>query len=112
MKNGIKIINWNICFNGEALRKVDFLKEIVSEDLPVIIVLEEVTLDSYEVIKVSFDNFNMQYSLNFRPKGKHEGKNRELGIGILYSNHFKHIHSKVIEITIYRENTSYYFNIR
>ena len=98
-------IDWNIYLNGEVLRKVDFLNEIINDDLPTIIVLEEVTLDSYEVIKVTFDSFNIQYSLNFRPKGKHEGKNRELGICILYSNHFKHSESKVIGRLPFPERT-------
>lgn len=60
-------------------------------------------MDSYEVIKVSFDSFNIQYSLNFRPKGKHEGRNRELGICILYSNYLRHSESKVIGRLLFPE---------
>lgn len=79
----MKIIDWNISYNGAPGPKVNLLKETVGDD-NFIIILQEVTPAQYEVIKESFGN--ICYSLDYRKPGKYDTKQRELGVAIACSD--------------------------
>ena len=79
----IRIINWNICCQGQAKQKIALIKKYINEakesERPCIVALQEVTGDAYKDI-ISESIFHKHcYSLNYRKPGFLEGKSRELG---------------------------------
>ena len=81
----MKIINWNISWQNPIDKKIAYLKSLLSED-SFIIILQEVKLHSFNVLKQAFNSIaNIEYSLDFRIPGKYDTDSRKLGIAILFS---------------------------
>jgi hypothetical protein len=82
----IQVIQWNVSSSCNPVSIASFLQSHFLPNIPIIVCLQEVTLKIHQVIssqlRPSFDI----YSLNLRPQGKREGRNRSLGIDILGFN--------------------------
>lgn len=101
----MKIISWNISYFNDYSSKFEFLKSLVT-DPSMIIVLQEVTQKVYEQLVIDFnENFNIEYSLNYRKASKFDTNARKLGIAILVSKDFKINNVQVLERTLFPERT-------
>jgi endonuclease/exonuclease/phosphatase family metal-dependent hydrolase len=83
----IRVIDWNISYQGSANSKVELLKVIINElkgKYPCVVALQEVTENTYSLIETAGLFNRHAYSLYYRKPGKFEGNNRGLGclIGI------------------------------
>jgi len=78
----LRIIDWNISYQGFIGPKFAYLSTVVGEvagRMPCVISLQEVKDNDLTYLK-ELDLFNsLTYSLNFRKPGMFEGKNRSLG---------------------------------
>ncbi len=100
----MKIIDWNISYLGKANAKFDFLKKTICND-SAIIILQEVTKSSYEILKNVFENFNIEYSLEYRPPSKFDTKSRGLGVAIITTKDIEIISAKVLERCLFPDRT-------
>ena len=92
MVGNIRIINWNICYQGQAKQKIILIKKYINEakqiGKPFIVALQEVTSDAYKDIINEGIFHDSCYSLNYRKPGPLEGKSRRLGCFIGCSDDF------------------------
>lgn len=100
----MKIINWNISYAGNSNKKFEYLKEIINNDTTIVI-LQEVTKNAYEVLKDFFDDYNIEYSLNYRNPSKFDTKSRGLGIVVMTTKNIEIINAKVIDRCLLPERT-------
>ncbi len=90
----LRFIQWNIKHNSNPESIADFILENLSD--VTIVHLQEVTVTHYKIIQSKLGSLNSAHSLTLRPKGRFEGKNRELGVatfifgGILLSSDLLH----------------------
>lgn len=82
----MKIIDWNICYQGTPELKINFLKSVIGAD-SFIAILQEVTPSQYELFKSNFNN--IRYSLDYRKPGSFDTRQRKLGITIICSDDIK-----------------------
>lgn len=82
----MKIIDWNICYQGTPELKINFLKSVIGAD-SFIAILQEVTPSQYELFKSDFKN--IRYSLDYRKPGSFDTRQRKLGIAIICSDDIK-----------------------
>ena len=82
----MKIIDWNICYQGTPELKINFLKSVIGAD-SFIAILQEVTPSQYELFKSNFKN--IRYSLDYRKPGSFDTRQRKLGIAIICSDDIK-----------------------
>lgn len=100
----IRIIQWNVSSSCNPVSISSFLQSHLINDTPTIICLQEVTPNIHQVISSHLSpSFNI-YSLNLRPKGKREGRNRSLGIEILGFN-LAFEYSDLIHRSVFPERT-------
>lgn len=100
----MKIIDWNISYNGNFEDKFNYLKEVI-ESHKSIVILQEVTEDAYLLLKEKFSEFKIEYSLNYRIPSKFDTKSRKLGIVIMVSKEIDVINTKVIDRCLLPERT-------
>ena len=101
MRRMLRIINWNISFQGDTKQKLVLLKAVINEvdgpDTDFIIALQEVTEKAYSVI-IEEGIFHYHcYSLNYRSPGPLEGRSRGLGCLIACSGNLQINESSLIE---------------
>jgi len=102
----IRIIHWNISYNGDIDNKIIFLKKHI--DSNTIICLQEVQKSIYEKLQTELKPDFNTFSLEQRPPGKYEGKNRRLGVCIMtYS--YKLLEFKLANRSIFPERTNYIY---
>ncbi len=78
----MRIIDWNICCQGNISKKTEFLKSLLADNS--CIFLQEVKPHSYDYIKETLGNdYNIIYSLNHRKPSKYDSDARKLGVAIL-----------------------------
>ncbi len=100
----LRIINWNISYQGNTSNKIDLLQSIINQvNYPSIIALEEVTKSAYEAICEAQIFQDHVYSLNLRPQGKFEGRNRGLGCFIGATGGIAITDSSLIDIAPFPE---------
>lgn len=83
----IQIIQWNISYTSkpEIIAK-QLQRYLNNKEIPTIMCLQEVSEKSYKtLINILSPSFNC-FSLNLRPRGKNEGRNRALGVATLGFN--------------------------
>ena len=75
---GIRIIQWNIKHNSDS----DYIAKFLVKQIQgiTIVQLQEVTVGHYQLIHSVLKPSASVHSLSMRPRGKFEGKNRELGV--------------------------------
>jgi len=101
----LRIIDWNISYTGKANEKLEFLNEIMG-DGDCIVMLQEVTLDTYEIIREYFgQRLNMEYSLDYRPPGKFDTKSRKLGVAICSTPGMEIVSADVIKRSLFPDRT-------
>jgi len=97
----IRIINWNICCQGQAKQKIALIKKYINDakeiELPCIVALQEVTNGVYLDINSENIFHDSCYSLNYRKPGSLEGKSRGLGCFIGCSDDLTINESDLIE---------------
>ncbi len=100
----MKVIDWNISYMGIVDKKIEYLMRIINNE-STIIILQEVTENTYKFLKDIFKNYNIEYSLNYRVPSKYDTKSRKLGIVIMTSKDIKIINARVIDRCIFPERT-------
>jgi len=97
----IRIINWNICCQGQTKQKVALIKKYIKEtkekEVPYVVALQEVTSGAYLDIISENIFHDYCYSLNYRKPGSLEGKSRGLGCFIGCSDDLTINESDLIE---------------
>ena len=74
----LRFIQWNIKHNSDPVLIVKFIQQHVEEFC--LVQLQEVTTSHFRTIANLLEAQSSAHSLTLRPKGKFEGKNRELGV--------------------------------
>ena len=101
----MKIIDWNLSWLYDSNKKIDFLLN-ETKNHSFIIILQEVTLSSYEAIYKAFaKDSNIEYSLNYRIPGKFDTNSRKLGIAIITSRNFIVKNAQVLGRSIMPDRT-------
>lgn len=104
----LRVISWNLSFKGNIETKIKYLESVIKEtDAPVCIALQEVQEKDYHYLN-NEDMFKQKsFSLNFRKRGKYEGKNRELGCFIATVGPLQLNSSSLIDRVPFPERTLY-----
>ena len=76
----LRFIQWNIKHNSDPVLIAKFILQYKEELC--IVQLQEVTTSHFRTIAKILDAQSSAHSLTLRPRGKFEGKNRELGVAI------------------------------
>lgn len=98
----LKVIDWNISYQNNAIEKINLLKSIVQGD-SFIIVLQEVTPSQFDEVKEAFPN--IRYSLDYRKPGKYDTRQRKLGVAIIASDDIVINDARVLERCILPDRT-------
>lgn len=102
----MRIIDWNISYAGDTERKIEYLKEHLTEATCVI--LQEVKPHAYEYIKATLaDQYEMFYSLEYRKPSKFDSDARRLGVLVLVSKGIEIVEAGVIERSPFPDRTVY-----
>ena len=97
----IRVINWNICCQGQVKKKIALTKKYINEakeaEKPCIVALQEVTNGAYLDIISENILHDSSYSLDYRKPGPLEGRSRELGCFIGCSEGLNIIQAGLLE---------------
>ena len=74
----LDIIQWNISYNSKVDKVSSYLKSQISDNC--VVCLQEVLESSKQKILNHLHPTDYRYSLDIRPPGKFDGKNRKLGL--------------------------------
>ena len=103
----MRIIHWNISYNCQKEKVAGFIREQIS-DGDTIVCLQEVTESSFESIRGNLGcDCDYVYSLNHRRPGKHDGKNRHLGVMIICPKPMCIVDYGVVDRAIFPDRTAY-----
>ncbi len=98
----LHIIQWNISFKSNIVFIIDYLKSKLEKNM--IINLQEVSMKRNEEIVSQLKPQSHSYSIDKRPVGKNEGKERGLGVGIyVFGGDIKS--DNLIERSVFPERT-------
>ena len=90
---------------GKEEGRINYLKSLLENNMPTVVILLEIKPDVFVKIKESFPGFNVAYSLDIRRPGTHEGGNRQLGVMVLASSHFQIEKKEVLDRNIFPERS-------
>ena len=101
----LQVINWNISYMGNIDTKLAFLESVVGlEDC--VIILQEVTSKMNNSIRNRFgDNWDIEYSIDYRPAGKFDTKARKLGVVICITANIKIVSADVLNRSPFPDRT-------
>lgn len=100
-------LNWNMGWSATISDAITAIKSIVAND-SFVITLQEIGYDKAQALIEAFENIaNIEHSLTYRPRGKREPRNRELGIMILVSKDIELVNAKVWNNALLPERTLY-----
>ncbi len=102
----IRVINWNVSYQGSASSKVELLLKIISETIeghPCLVALQEVTKSDYLELADAGLFSRHAYSLSYRKTGKFESNNRGLGCLIGVSGDIEIINSSLMDRALFPE---------
>lgn len=104
----IRIVDWNVSYQGNSKAKIGLLKKITNElgeGYPCIIAMQEVTESIHFDITRDDIFSNYAYSLNLRSPGQYEERNRSLGCLVACTGGIKIIDSSLIDRAPFPERT-------
>ncbi len=102
----IRVISWNISYQGSASSKVELLLAIISEvkeGYPCLVALQEVTESAYLEIADTGLFSSHFYSLNYRKPGEYESKNRGLGCLVGVSGEIDIMNASILDRALFPE---------
>ncbi len=79
----MRVIQWNISVRSDQEKIASYLKELILDDVPTVVCLQEVLQSTYRFLTDWLRPHCSTLSLDFRPPGRNEGKNRRMGIAML-----------------------------
>ena len=99
----IRIVQWNISNKSKTEKITEYLKSTITET-PSVLCLSEVTPSAFPLLKDALSPTNLSYSLDYRPPGGNEGRNRTLGI-LICTFGADITSSKLLDRTVFPERT-------
>lgn len=101
----MRVIDWNMGWGASIDKAIEGIKNILSED-SFIFTLQEIGESKSRALYNEFGNLcNIEYSMKYRPRGKREPRNRELGIMIITSKDIEIIDAEVLGNALLPERT-------
>lgn len=102
----VRILNWNISYQGKIENKIDFINQYMQENTCVM--LQEVKPHAFEYIKNYFgEKYNFMYSLDYRKPSKFDSEARKLGVLIILDKKIDILDCGVIERSPFPDRTIY-----
>lgn len=79
----IRVIQWNISTGSQSSSVVAFLQERLAADRPTVVCLNEVLQSAFAALRDELEPAASVFSLELREPGRHEGRNRRMGVAVL-----------------------------
>ncbi len=79
----MRVIQWNISVRSDQEKIASYLEELIFEGVPTFVCLQEVLQSTYRFVTDRLRPDCSTFSLDSRPPGRNEGKNRRMGLAIL-----------------------------
>ncbi len=108
----LQVIQWNISSRSDPNEIARYLTGCIRDDMPCIICLQEVIESSFQVLRNILAADSVLYSLHLRPRGKHEGRNRALGVAVFGFN-LTTVSCSLVDRSVFPERTldvTFYLN--
>lgn len=79
----IRVVQWNISTGAKSSLVAAFLQEHLAADRPTVVCLNEVLESAFAALRDELEPTASVFSLELREPGRHEGRNRRMGIAVL-----------------------------
>ena len=101
----MRFLDWNMGWGANIEKAIEGINSIITTD-SFVITLQEIGESKYKALLDEFGSkCNIAYSMNYRPRGKREPRNRDLGIMIITSKDIEIVSSEVLDNALLPERS-------
>lgn len=103
----MRFLDWNMGWGANIGKAIEGINRVIQEK-SFVITLQEIGESKSQALYNEFgSSCNIAYSMNYRPRGKREPQNRDLGIMIITSKEIEILHAEVLNNALLPERTLY-----